>query len=45
MTIVKNVRQAHECLERGENLQFKDEVEYLLDNMRPDQPLSVRCLR
>ena len=43
--MVRNVRQAHECLEHGETLLFRDEVEYLLDNMKPSQPLLVRCLR
>ena len=43
--MVRNVRQAHECLEHGETLLFRDEVDYLLDNMRPSQPLLVRCLR
>ena len=43
-TVVRNVRQAHECLEIGESQQFFDEVHYLLDSVKPSQPLGVRCL-
>ena len=43
-TMVRNVRQAHECLESGENQQFFDEMEYLMDSIQPSQPLAVRCL-
>ena len=43
-TVVRNVRQAHECLEIGESQQFFDEVNYLLDSVKPSQPLGVRCL-
>ena len=43
-TVIRNVRQAHECLEIGESQQFFDEVHYLLDSIKPSQPLSVRCL-
>ncbi|CAI8004150.1 Probable serine/threonine-protein kinase drkD [Geodia barretti] len=43
-TVVRNVRQAHECLESGENQQFFDEMEYLMDSLQSAQPLGVRCL-
>ena len=43
-TVVRNVKQAHECLELGESQQFFDEMEYLMDSLQPQQPLSVRCL-
>ena len=45
VTVVRNVRQAHECLEIGESQQFFDEAHYLLDSMRPSRPLNARCLR
>ena len=38
------MREAHECLEMGESQQFFDEMDYLLDNISPEQPLNVRCL-
>ena len=28
----------------GESQQFFDEMDYLLDNISPEQPLNVRCL-
>ena len=38
------MREAHQCLEIGENRQFFEETLYLLDNIKPSQPLNVRCL-
>ena len=38
------MRQAHECLELGESQQFFDDINYLLDNIKPEQPLNIRCL-
>ena len=43
-TVVRNVRQAHECLESGESQQFFDEMDYLMDSIQQTQPLAVRCL-
>lgn len=44
VTVIKNVREAHQCMEIGENCQFFEEAHYLLDNIKPSQPLHVRCL-
>lgn len=44
VTVVQNVREAHQCMEIGENCQFFEEAHYLLDNINPSQPLHVRCL-
>lgn len=44
VTVVKNVREAHQCMEIGENCFFFEEAHYLLDNIKPSQPLHVRCL-
>ncbi len=43
-TIVRNVRQARECLEIGESQEFFDEVRYLLGSIKPAAPLKSRCL-
>jgi hypothetical protein len=44
VTKVQNVREAHQCMEIGENFQFFEEAHYLLDTVKPSQPLHVRCL-
>ena len=44
-TVVRNVKEAHECLEHGETQEFKDEVEYLLDGLKDSLGLPIRCLR
>ncbi|XP_078384163.1 uncharacterized protein LOC144666641 [Oculina patagonica] len=43
-TVVQNVKQVHECLESGEDQQFFDDVEYLLDGLKETRSLSTRCL-
>ncbi|XP_033732446.1 wings apart-like protein homolog isoform X2 [Pecten maximus] len=43
-TVVKNVKQAHECQEYGETQEFSDDVEYLLAGLQEGQPMSTRCL-
>ncbi|XP_060063972.1 wings apart-like protein homolog isoform X2 [Ylistrum balloti] len=43
-TVVKNVKQAHECQEYGETQEFADDVEYLLAGLQEGQPMSTRCL-
>ncbi|XP_071953094.1 wings apart-like protein homolog [Antedon mediterranea] len=43
-TVVKNVKQAHQCQESGESQQFFDDIEYLLDGLSNMEPTSVRCL-
>lgn len=42
--MIQNVRQAHQCMELGENWQFFEEAHYMLDNLKPSQPVHVRCL-
>ena len=44
VTVVRNVKQAHECLELGESREFFDEMGYLLDSIQPKRTLPVRCL-
>ncbi|XP_064608984.1 wings apart-like protein homolog [Liolophura sinensis] len=43
-TVVKNVKQAHECQEIGETQEFMDDIEYLLVGLLDTEPTSVRCL-
>lgn len=43
-TVVRNVKQVHECLESGEDQQFFDDVEYLLDGLKESRSISTRCL-
>lgn len=44
-TVVKNVKEAHECQEHGETQEFADDVEYLLSGIQEGEPMSTRCLR
>ena len=44
-TVVRNVKEAHECQEYGEKQEFQDDVDYILDGLQSSQPLPTRCLR
>lgn len=44
-TVVRNVKEAHECQEHGETQEFHDDVDYILDGLQCSQPLATRCLR
>lgn len=43
-TVVQNVKQVHECLESGEDQQFFDDVEYLLDGLKESRSIGTRCV-
>ncbi|XP_056017788.1 wings apart-like protein homolog isoform X2 [Ostrea edulis] len=43
-TVVRNVKEAHECQEHGETQEFADDVEYLLSGIQEGEPMSTRCL-
>ncbi|XP_077999343.1 wings apart-like protein homolog [Glandiceps talaboti] len=43
-TVVKHVKQAHQCQESGESQEFIDDVEYLLDGLNNTETMSTRCL-
>ncbi|XP_067950851.1 wings apart-like protein homolog [Watersipora subatra] len=43
-TVVRNVRQAHECQDHGENQQIDDDLEFLLEGLEPRGPISGRYL-
>lgn len=43
-TVVKNVKKAHQIQESGEFQEFNDDVEYILDTLREDNPNATRCL-
>lgn len=43
-TVVKNVKEAHECQEHGETQEFSDDIEYLLAGLKEGEPMSTRCL-
>lgn len=43
-TVVKNVKEAHECQEFGETQEFDDDIEYLLAGIKATEPMSTRCL-
>ena len=43
-TVVRNVRQAHECQDHGENQQIDDDLEFLLDGLKPREATSSRYL-
>ncbi|EDV26103.1 uncharacterized protein TRIADDRAFT_55864 [Trichoplax adhaerens] len=42
-TIIKHVRESHQCLEQGEDEQLADDIEYLLDGLNPSYPKNLRC--
>lgn len=41
---VRNVKKAHQIQEIGEFQEMDDDVEYLLDSLQPQNPISTRCL-
>ncbi|KAK2550681.1 Wings apart-like protein-like protein [Acropora cervicornis] len=43
-TVVQNVKPVYECLESGEDQQFFDDVEYLLDGLKKSRSMATRCL-
>ncbi|UYV83202.1 WAPAL, partial [Cordylochernes scorpioides] len=43
-TVVKNVKQAHQCHESGETQEFNDDIEYLLESIQPANPTGARAL-
>ncbi|XP_072929228.1 uncharacterized protein wapl [Epargyreus clarus] len=43
-TVVRNVKKAHQIQEFGEFQEFNDDVEYLLDALQGNNPISTRCL-
>lgn len=43
-TVVKNVKKAHQIQESGEFQEFNDDVEYILDTLRENNPNATRCL-
>ncbi|XP_014289066.1 protein wings apart-like isoform X2 [Halyomorpha halys] len=43
-TVVRNVKKAHQIQESGEFQEFNDDVEYILDALQDNNPISTRCL-
>ncbi|GBP05600.1 Protein wings apart-like [Eumeta japonica] len=43
-TVVRNVKKAHQIQEIGEFQEFNDDVDYLLDALQDNNPMSTRCL-
>ncbi|KAL4711427.1 hypothetical protein ACJJTC_016181 [Scirpophaga incertulas] len=43
-TVVRNVKKAHQIQEIGEFQELNDDVEYLLDSLQDNNPMSTRCL-
>ncbi|XP_058789303.1 protein wings apart-like [Phymastichus coffea] len=43
-TVVKNVKKAHQIQESGEFQEFNDDIEYILDTLRENNPNATRCL-
>ncbi|RZC32744.1 wings apart-like [Asbolus verrucosus] len=43
-TVVRNVKKAHQIQEIGEFQEFNDDVEYILDALQDNNPISTRCL-
>uniref|UniRef100_A0AAR5Q3I4 WAPL domain-containing protein n=1 Tax=Dendroctonus ponderosae TaxID=77166 RepID=A0AAR5Q3I4_DENPD len=42
--VVRNVKKAHQIQEIGEFQEFNDDVEYILDALQDNNPVSTRCL-
>lgn len=43
-TVVRNVKKAHQIQEIGEFQEMDDDVEYILDALQSQNPMSTRCL-
>nr|XP_018909266.1 PREDICTED: protein wings apart-like [Bemisia tabaci] len=43
-TVVRNVKRAHQIQESGEFQEFNDDVEYILDALKDNNPIGTRCL-
>ncbi|KRT80684.1 hypothetical protein AMK59_6182, partial [Oryctes borbonicus] len=43
-TVVRNVKKAHQIQEIGEFQEFNDDVDYILDALQDNNPISTRCL-
>ena len=43
-TVIKNVKKAHQIQDSGEFQEFNDDVEYILDGLKGQNNLSIRCL-
>lgn len=44
-TVVRNVKQAHQCHESGETQEFNDDIDYLIDGLGKYNSTGTRCLR
>ncbi|XGW26060.1 hypothetical protein V3C99_007013 [Haemonchus contortus] len=43
-TVVGRVKEAHQCLESGEQDDFKQDIEYILSTMKGQAPVNIKCL-
>jgi len=43
-TVIKNVKRGHEINDLGENQEFQDDVEYIIDGLNVRHAISLRCL-
>jgi len=43
-TVVRNVKRAHQIQESGEFQEFNDDVDYILDALKSQNPTATRCL-
>lgn len=41
-TVVRNVKRAHQIQESGEFQEFNDDVEYILDALKDNNPIGTR---
>lgn len=41
-TVVRNVKKAHQIQESGEFQEFNDDVEYILDALKDNNPIGTR---
>ncbi|VDO38640.1 unnamed protein product [Haemonchus placei] len=41
---VKRIKEAHQCLESGEQDDFKQDIEYILSTMKGQAPVNIKCL-
>ena len=44
ITVIKNVKKAHQIQDSGEFQEFNDDVEYIMDGLKMKKNVSTRCL-
>jgi len=43
-TVIKNVKKGHELNDQGEDQEFQDDVEYIVDGLNAENSIPLRCM-